>query len=199
MNWNNLLLYSPAIIALLKGIVKTSDKVWDTIKQNESEIKTFFESIGINVIVRDENGYAYLSQPDSNEISYEDKQIIKQKTGFIKLDRLIRREPLSDEQALLSLLLRQRLEENEIIIKNDIYKDLKDFYKEALDKEKQYKDFDNVIKQLVKLNFITELKKDEQDEAETIFKIEKIIIDKIDIDKIEEIKQKFIQKYAFEL
>ena len=194
MDWNNLLPYSPAIIALLKGIVKTSDKAWDTLKKFETEIKSFFESIGIAVKVRDENGYAYLSQPEGNDLSYEDKQIIKQKTGFVKLDRLIRREPLSDEQALLSLLLRERLEENEIIIKREIYTELKIFYKEALDKEKQYKDFDNVIKQLLKLNFITELKKDEDDELETIYKIEKIITDKIDIDKIEEIKQKLIQK-----
>jgi len=196
MDWNNLLPYSPAIIALLKGVVKTSDKAWDTLKEYEPEIIVFFESIGIAVKVRDENGYAYLSQPEGNDLSYEDKQIIKQKTGFVKLDRLIRREPLSDEQALLSLLLRERLEENEIIIKREIYTELKIFYKEALDKEKQYKDFDNVIKQLLKLNFITELKKDEDDELETIYKIEKIITDKIDIDKIEEIKQKFIQKNA---
>ncbi len=196
MDWNNLLPYSPAIIALLKGVVKTSDKAWDTLKKDEPAIKVFFESIGIAVKVRDENGYAYLSQPEGNDLSYEDKQIVKQKTGFVKLDRLIRREPLSDEQALLSLLLRERLEENEIIIKREIYTELKIFYKEALDKEKQYKDFDNVIKQLLKLNFITELKKDEDDELETIYKIEKIITDKIDIDKIEEIKQKFIQKNA---
>ena len=198
MNWNNLLPYSPAIIALLKGIVKTSDKAWDTLKNYETEINSFFESIGIIVKVRDENGYAYLSQPDGDDLSYEDKQIIKQKTGFVKLDRLIRREPLSDEQALLSLLLRERLEEDEIITKREIYTELKIFYKEALDKEKQYKDFDNVIKQLLKLNFITELKKDEDDDLETIYKIEKIITDKIDIDKIDEIKQKFIQKNAAE-
>ncbi len=201
MNWNNLLPYTPAIIALLKGVVKTSDKVWDTLKKYENEVKEFFESIGIEVKVRDGNGYAYLSQPDfanNEEVSYEDKQIIKQKTGFVKLDRLIRREPLSDEQALLSLLLRERLEEDEIITKRQIYTELKKFYKEALDKEKQNKDFDNVIKQLVKINFITELKRDEDDELETIYKIEKIISDKIDIDKIEQIKQKFIQKNAVE-
>ena len=196
MDWNNLLPYSPAIIALLKDVVKTSDKAWDTLKEHEPEIKGFFESIGIAVKVRDENGYAYLSQPEGNDLSYEDKQIIKQKTGFVKLDRLIRREPLSDEQSLLSLLLRERLEENEIIIKREIYTELKIFYKEALDKEKQYKDFDNVIKQLLKLNFITELKKDEDDELETIYKIEKIITDKIDNKKIKEIKQKFIEKNA---
>lgn len=198
MNWNNLLPYSPAIIALLKGIVKTSDKAWDNLKKYELEIKSFFESIGIGVKVRDENGYAYLSQPDGNDLSYEDKQIIKQKTGFVKLDRLIRREPLSDEQALLSLLLRERLEENEIVTKREIYDKLKIFYKENLDKEKQNKDFDNVIKQLLKINFITELKKDEDDDLETIYKIEKIITDKIDIDKIDEIKQKFIQKNAIQ-
>ncbi len=196
MNWNNLLPYSPAIIALLKGIVKTSDKAWDTLKKYEPEIKSFFESIGIAVKVRDKNGYAYLSQADGNDLSYEDKQIIKQKTGFVKLDRLIRREPLSDEQALLSLLLRERLEENEIVTKREIYSELNIFYKKELDKEKQNKDFDKVIKQLLKIDFITELKKDEDDDLETIYKIEKIITDKIDIDKIEEIKQKFIQKNA---
>jgi len=201
MNWNNLLPYAPAIIALLKGIVKTNDKVWDTLKKYENEVKEFFESIGIEVKVREENGYAYLTQPDfanNEEVSYEDKQVIKQKTGFVKLDRLIRREPLSDEQALLSLLLREHLEEDEIITKRQIYTELKKFYKEALDKEKQNKDFDNVIKQLVKINFITELKRDEDDELETIYKIEKLISDKIDIDKIEQIKQKFIQKNAVE-
>lgn len=196
MNWNNLLPYAPTIIALLKGIVKVTDKTWDNLKKYETEIKNYFESIGIVVLVRDENGYAYLSQPTEEEIDAEDKQIIKQKTGFAKLDRLIRREPLSDEQALLSLLLRERLEENEIIIKQEIITLLKVFYKEVLDKEKQEKDIDNLIKKMVELGFLTELKKDEDDDKETILKIEKIIKDKIDIDKIEEIKQKFIQKYA---
>lgn len=196
MNWNNILPYAPAIIALLKGIVKVTDKSWDILKKYETEIKNYFESIGISVLVRDENGYAYLSQPTEEEIEAEDKQIIKQKTGFVKLDRLIRREPLSDEQALLSLLLRERLEENEIIIKQEILTLLKIFYKEVLDKEKQEKDIDNLIKKMAELGFLTELKKDEDDDKETIFKIEKIIKDKIDIDKIEEIKQKFIQKYA---
>lgn len=198
MNWNNLLPYSPAIIALLKGVVKTSDKVWDTLKKHDIEIQSFFERIGIEVIIRDENGYAYLSQPANDEVSFEDKQIIKQKTGFVKLDRLIRREPLSDQQALLSVLLRQRLEENDIIVKNEIYSLLMDFHKEVLDKEAEIKDYDKVITQLVKINFLTELKKDEQEDTESIYKIEKIITDKIDIDKIEEIKRKFTEKYATE-
>ncbi len=199
MNWNNLLPYTPAIIALLKGVVKTNDKVWDTLKNNEAEIKMFFERIGIVVKVRDENGYAYLHQPDAkgdNEITFEDKQIIKKKTGFVKLDRLIRREPLSEAQIILSLILRERLEENEITTKNEIYNEMMNFYNEVLDKEKQNKDFDNVIGDIVKINFLTELVKDEDDDMETVYKIEKIIKDKIDIDKIKEIKQKLIQKYA---
>lgn len=195
MNWNNLLPYSPAIISLLKGVVKTSDKTWDVIKKYEPELNAFFESIGIEVKIRDENGYAYLSQPTNDELEHETKLTIKEKTGFMTMDRLIRREALSDEQALLCVLLRERLEENEIIIRKDIYILLKDFYKEVLDKEKQYKEFDNVIRQMLRLNFLTELKKDD-DEMESIFKIEKILTDKIDIDKIDEIKNKIVKKYA---
>lgn len=195
MNWNNLLPYSPAIISLLKGVVKTSDKTWDVIKKYEPELKAFFESIGIEIKVRDVNGYAYLSQPTNDELDYESKLVIKEKTGFMTMDRLIRREALSDEQALLCVLLRERLEENEIIIRKDIYILLKDFYKEVLDKEKQYKEFENVIRQMMRLNFLTELKKDD-DEMESIFKIEKILTDKIDIDKIDEIKNKLVKKYA---
>jgi hypothetical protein len=195
MNWNNLLPYTPAIISLLKGVVKTSDKTWDVLKKYEPELNTFFESIGIEVKVRDENGYAYLSQSTNDELDYETKQIIKQKTGFMTIDRLIRIEALSDEQALLCILLRERLEENEIIIRKEIYILLKDFYKEVLDKAKQYKEFDNVIRQMLRLNFLTQLKI-EDDEMESIFKIEKILTDKIDIDKIDEIKNKLIEKYA---
>jgi len=196
MNWINLLPYAPAIIALLQGIVKTSNKnKWDILKKYETEVTDFFESIGIEVVVRDENGYAYLSQPDNSELSYEDKLIIKEKTGLVQLDRLIRRESLSDEQALLCVLLREKLEEEEIITKFDIFVLLKNFYQEGLNQERQVSDFNKIINKLCEFNFLTILKENREDDKDMVYKIEKIIKDKINIDKIEEIKQKFTEKF----
>ena len=196
MNWNKLLPYAPAIIALLQGIVKTSNKSkWNILKIHETEITEFFESIGIEVIVRDENGYAYLSQPDNSELSYEDKVIIKEKTGLVQLDRLIRRESLSDEQALLCILLREKLEEEEIITKFDIFSLLRNFYQEGLNQVKQNTDFNKSINKLCEFNFLTIMKDNKEDDRDMVYKIEKLIKDKINIDKIEEIKQKFIEKF----
>ncbi len=196
MNWNKLLPYSPAIIALLQGVVKTSNKnKWDVLKKYENEISDFFESIGIQLIVREENGYAYLNQPDNLELSYEDKQIIKEKTGFVQLDRLITRKPLNDEQALLCVLLREQLEENENITKFEIKVLLKNFYTEDLNQEKQSKDIDTIINRLSDFNFLTVLKEDREDDRNMVYKIEKILKDKINLNKIEEIKQKFTEKF----
>lgn len=195
MNWNNILPYSPAILKLLTGATYSSHKEWDLLLSNRREIEEYFEQIGIKLEVFEEEGFAYLSQPRINELDEETQLFLKQKKKIEKLPVIIYRKQLSDEQTLLSVLLREKYDEldDNIISKHAIFDLLSNFYKENLNKQKEEKHYQQLIETMVSLNFLTSLK---IQGSEEFYRIEKILKAKIDINKIVEIKEKLIKYYG---
>ncbi|MBL7921151.1 MAG: DUF4194 domain-containing protein [Bacteroidia bacterium] len=195
MNWNNILPYSPAILKLLTGATYSSNKEWDMLLSHRTEIEQYFEQIGISLEMFEEEGFAYLSQPRVSELDEETQLFLKQKKKIEKFPVIIYRKQLSDEQTLLSVLLREKYDELEdnIISRQGIFNLLRDFYKENLNKEKEEKHYQQLIESMINLNFLTSLKIQGSEES---YRIEKILKAKVDITKIVEIKEKLIKYYG---
>lgn len=91
-----------AIIRLMQGVVyKESDEdTWLVLERHTAPVRDHFAAIGVDVVVADADGYAYLrSRPDD-----EDDE---------PLPRLVRRRSLTYNASLLLVLLRRRLAEFE--------------------------------------------------------------------------------------
>ncbi|MGH3563580.1 MAG: DUF4194 domain-containing protein, partial [Mycobacterium sp.] len=91
-----------AIIRLMRGVVyrESDEDTWLTLERLGAGVRDHFAAIGVDVVIDDAEGYAYLrSRPgdDGDEV----------------LPRLIHRRALSYNVSLLLVLLRRRLVEFE--------------------------------------------------------------------------------------
>ncbi|MGA9373655.1 MAG: DUF4194 domain-containing protein [Mycobacterium sp.] len=91
-----------AIIRLMQGVVyRTSDEdTWLTVERLGAGVRDHFATIGLDVVVDDAEGYAYLRSRPEND-------------GEEALPRLVRRRALTYNVSLLLVLLRKRLVEFE--------------------------------------------------------------------------------------
>ncbi len=87
-----------AIIHLMRGVVyrESDEDAWVALDRHGAAVRDHFTTIGIDVVVDDVEGYAYLRATQSTE-------------GELELPRLIRRRTLSYNVSLLLVLLRKRL------------------------------------------------------------------------------------------
>ncbi len=91
-----------AIIRLMQGVVyrESDEDTWLTLERRGADVRDHFAAIGVDVVVDDAEGYAYLrSRPEA--------------AGAEPLPRLVRRRALTYNLSLLLVLLRKRLVEFE--------------------------------------------------------------------------------------
>ena len=91
-----------AIIRLMQGVVyrESDEDTWLTLERLGAGVRHHFATIGVDVVVDDAEGYAYLrSRPEED--------------GDEALPRLVRRRALTYNVSLLLVLLRKRLVEFE--------------------------------------------------------------------------------------
>lgn len=91
-----------AIINLMQDVVyrETHEDSWETLQSRGAAVRDHFATLGIEVVVDDSEGYAYLRTKDAPE-------------GEEALPRLVHRRALSYPVSLLLVLLRKRLVEFE--------------------------------------------------------------------------------------
>jgi Domain of unknown function (DUF4194) len=90
------------IIRLMQGVVyrDSEEAAWLTLERSGAGVRDHFATIGVDIVVDDAEGYAYLrSRPDED--------------GDEVLPRLVRRRALTYNVSLLLVLLRKRLVEFE--------------------------------------------------------------------------------------
>ena len=93
-----------AIIRLMQGVVyRDSDEdTWLTLERLGAGVRDHFAAIGVDVVVDDAEGYAYLrSRPEAE--------------GEEALPRLVRRRALTYNVSLLLMLLRKKLVEHQLV------------------------------------------------------------------------------------
>ncbi len=166
-----------AIILLLKGIFYKQDneKAFFELTQNSYNlIAEYFQTIGLEVCIHEDDGYAYLQN-----IIYEEEQ---------NLPKLINSRPLSYKVSLLCVLLRRKIaqfemqneDERAIISKDDIMSDILVFLDVKFNEVKIKKEIESTIKKVENLGFLKKLKTD--DESYEIKSSIKAFIDAIWLD-----------------
>lgn len=181
---SNLKEYSLAIVRLLKGTINSDDKVWDDVLLYRKPIQEYVNVIGLELIIKENDGYAFLKQfpidDDDNTIG------------------LVSRKQLGFETSVLLVVLRQILEDFEtnpldysgsekFIDNEELINQIELFLPEKYDKAGYLKKLEDYIKRIEKLGYI---KRVDSDDLNTRYRIHKIIKEKVNIDALEEFKNK---------
>ena len=179
--------YSKAIVKLLKGLVERNSNVWDDIIHYQFEIQEYISQIGLELIVKKDDGFAFVKQ-------FEDSE------G--KTLGLVQRRQIGFETSVVLVVLRQSLEEfdnnptqlasEKFITDVEIKEELELFLREGYNNLKFQKDLDSYIKKVVELGYLKEISKKE---SETKYQIHRIIKEKINLDALQEFKLK-LQEYV---
>jgi Domain of unknown function (DUF4194) len=92
-----------AVIQLMKGAVyrDTHDRAWNHLLQLQPQVRDYVEVLGLQVVIDEAEGYAFLRQRPADEAD----------EGEGQLPRLVPRRPLSFHVSLLLALLRKKLAE----------------------------------------------------------------------------------------
>lgn len=144
-----------AIIRLMQSVVyKESDEdTWLTIERHGGAVRDHFAAIGVDVVVDDTEGYAYLrSRP--------------QVEGEDPLPRLVRRRTLTYNVSLLLVLLRKRLVEFEtsgsegrlVLGTEQIVDMLRLFLPEGANEARTVDRAESTIKKAAELGFLRQLR-----------------------------------------
>ncbi len=182
----NLAPYATVVVKLLQGPLYDETKtLWNELLIYQKQITVYLEQIGLELIVEKNDGYAFLRQIELDE------------TG--KTIGLIRRLPLTFEQTLLCVLLREWLDEYETDLKeNDAlvvsHTDFRDrievFFRESSNKVKLLKELDKYIKDMVRFGFLKPVGADSDDSEIISYEVKRIIKSRITSEKLEEFKAK---------
>lgn len=149
-----------AITLLLKGIFYKEDnvKAWAELIENSfSVIEEYFEVIGLELLIDESEGYAYLKSK-----VYEDDSFAPPK--------LIQKRELSYKVSLLCVILRKEIvdfdmqnESTKVVIsKEDIQKELLLYLPQNYNEVKVYKEIDATIKKVQELGFLKKLQNKEE-------------------------------------
>lgn len=174
--------YSKAIVRLLKSTVERTSNVWDDIILYQNEIQDYISQIGLELIVKKDEGFAFVKQLEDSE-------------G--KTLGLVTRRQIGFETSIVLVVLRQSLEDfdsnptqlasEKFITDTEIKDELELFLREGYNKLKFQKDLDKYIRSVVELGFLKEISKKEN---ETKYQIHRIIKEKITLDILQDFQTK---------
>lgn len=184
MSASNIKPYSKATVKLLKGIVEYTDPAWEDILRYQTEIQEYVSVIGLDLIVKKDEGFAFLKQA----ILEDDKTI-----------HLVTRRQLGFEVSVILIVLRQLLDEFEMnptdsqsdekyVTVTQIKEEVELFLPTKFNQVKFKQDLDNYIAKTVELGFLVDARQTES--SETRYKIHRIIKEKITLDDLMEFKNK---------
>jgi hypothetical protein len=144
-----------AIIELMRGVVyrEQSENSWATLDRHAGPVRDHFATIGVDVVVDDTEGYAYLrSQEDDADAE--------------PLPRLVKRRTLTYHVSLLLVLLRKRLVEFEttgsdgklVLSREQIVEMLRVFLADSTNEARVIDRVDTTLKQVADLGFLRQLR-----------------------------------------
>jgi hypothetical protein len=144
-----------AIIRLMQGVIyrELDEDTWLTLDRSGAGVRDHFATIGVEVVVDDAEGYAYLrTRPDD-----EDEE---------PLPRLVRRRTLTYNVSLLLVLLRKRLLEFEtsgsegrlVLTREQILEMLRVFQADSSNEARIVDHAERTIAKAVELGFLRPLR-----------------------------------------
>jgi hypothetical protein len=179
--------YAPVILKLLQDVLYYDNKQWEMLLSYAAPVQKHFASIGLVLHINEAEGYAYLTQPDTDPDS-----------DSVPLPRLVRRTHLTYDATLLCVLLREALQQFEtshpdearlVLSKTELHEMMLSFYPEKADMTRVASKIDAVINQVIKASFLRKL----NSPNEEAYEVRGIIKAKISADKLVEIRDKLRQ------
>ncbi len=176
--------YSKAVVRLLKGTVNKKDSIWGDIILYKKEIADYINIIGLELIIQEEDGYAFVKQ----FIIDEDDNTLG----------LVNRRSIGFEVSVVLVILRQMLEEFEsnpveiqsttkYILKEDLKAEIERFLPKKYNTVQFLKELDSHINKIVDLKYLKEVSENDE---EPKYIIHKIIKDKVSLDVLNDFKNK---------
>ena len=140
-------------IRLMQGVVYQETDAWDDLVRHQGAVRDHFAVVGLEVVIDDDEGYAYLRTADTPE-------------GEDALPRVIRRRSLTYADSLLLVLLRKRLAEFEsagdpgqlVLTHDEIVEMIQLFLARSTDEAREAHQVDASINRLVGMGFLSQLK-----------------------------------------
>ena len=179
--------YSKAIVRLLKSTVENNSNVWEDVINYQNEIQEYISQIGLELIVKKDEGFAFVKQLEDSEGNT---------LG------LVQRRQIGFETSIVLVVLRQSLEEfdsnptqfatEKFITDSEIKDELELFLQEGYNKLKFKKELDKYIRNVVELGYLKEINKKDN---ETKYQIHRIIKEKITLDILQDFKTT-LQEYV---
>ena len=179
--------YSKAIVRLLKSTVENNSNVWEDVINYQNEIQEYISQIGLELIVKKDEGFAFVKQLEDSEGNT---------LG------LVQRRQIGFETSIVLVVLRQSLEDfdsnptqlatEKFITNSEIKDELELFLPEKFNRVKFIKDLNKYISDTEKLGYLKEISKKDN---ETKYQIHRIIKEKITLDILQDFKTK-LQEYV---
>ena len=179
--------YSKAIVKLLKSTVERTSNVWEDVINYQNEIQEYISQIGLELIVKKDEGFAFVKQLEDSEGNT---------LG------LVQRRQIGFETSIVLVVLRQSLEDfdsnptqlatEKFITNSEIKDELELFLPEKFNRVKFIKDLNKYISDAEKLGYLKEISKKDN---ETKYQIHRIIKEKITLDILQDFKTK-LQEYV---
>jgi hypothetical protein len=179
--------YSKAIVKLLKSPVERNSNVWEDVLNYQIEIQEYISQIGLELIVKKDEGFAFLKQIEDSEGNT---------LGIVQ------RRQIGFETSIVLVVLRQSLEEfdsnptqlatEKFITNSEIRDELELFLPEKFNRKNFIKELDRYINAAVDLGYLKEISKKDN---ETKYRIHRIIKEKITLDILQDFKTR-LQDYV---
>jgi len=155
----------PILINLLKGIVyqEQNPKLWTNLLEQQNAVVDYFKMIGLALFLDEAEGYAFLRQMSSEDMSVAFKTL---EDSVVELPQLIVRRQLNYATSLLCVLLRKRLLEQDvsggdsrvIVNREQIANMMKLYLPNRNNEVKTAEQIDTCINKLIDLGFLRKLK-----------------------------------------
>lgn len=180
--------YSKAIVRLLKSTIERNSILWEDIISYQLEIQDFISQLGLELIVKKDEGFAFVKQFEDSEGNT---------LG------LIARRRIGFETSIVIVVLRHSLEEfdsnptqfqvaEKFITDLEIKEEVELFLPEKFNRVKFMKELDSYINKIIELGYLKEVSKKDN---ETKYQIHRIIKEKVTLDILQDFKSK-LQEYV---
>lgn len=176
---------SVAAVHLLQGVVYHDEgRVWELVLDHHTRLDSYFNRIGLRLVVDSQEGFAFLRQMDDTELAHV--------RGYDQLPKLFCRKRLSYDATLACVLLREelrRFEEEEVdnarcvIATDDLFEQWKSFFPATQDDVRCRKALAAALATLEELKFIREFAKEPQE-----WEIRRIVKARLPVAELEELR-----------
>jgi hypothetical protein len=146
---------SLALIALMKGVIEREAEpaIWQTVLELQARIRDYVAVLGLELVVDESEGYAYLRQRPAQE-------------GEADLPRLVPRRQLGYQVSLLLALLRKKLVEFDaasgdtrlILSRDEIAEMMRLFLSDSANQVRLLERIDANINRVVEMGFLRKLR-----------------------------------------